>query len=217
MTKIWILSAHRAFGECLARSLAGDGREVCHGVTVDEIEASLDDPQSLLLVDLRHPGGDVQSLLRRRERLGSLMKVLLLGLCPEDDPDGLSLLEWNLDGSLPLDAGLSDMADAVAQIERGEKVYPPAVAYLLFERLAEKVREQEMRRRLEAFTLTRRELEVLQLLGRRQSNDAIAGHLGISIHTVKNHVHNILGKLEVDNRVSAVDLACRRGWLRHVA
>lgn len=51
--------------------------------------------------------------------------------------------------------------------------------------------------------LTDRELEVLQLIVRDASNREIAAELHISVHTVKNHVHNILDKLGVDNRRDA--------------
>ena len=55
--------------------------------------------------------------------------------------------------------------------------------------------------------LTAREQEVLQLLSKRMSNKEIAKELCVSLFTVKNHVHNILDKLEVDSRGEAVDVA----------
>lgn len=212
---ILILSSHRALVECLERILSKGGRyAVRHGT---DVEDGMSGPggrgTDLILVDLGYPVDDLELLFRRRD---PSVKILLLGFDPAAEPGNLRWLEAGVDGSLPLDAGLEDMVDAIERILQGEKIYPPKVAFLLFERLAQKARERDVRQRLEALVLTRRELQVLRLLGRRRSNDGIAGELGISIHTVKNHVHNILRKLKVKNRASAVDLAFRRGWLgRH--
>lgn len=62
--------------------------------------------------------------------------------------------------------------------------------------------------------LSGREMEVLELIEAGLTNDAIASRLCLSTHTIKNHVHNILKKLEVKNRHVAVEMALKRGWLR---
>jgi DNA-binding NarL/FixJ family response regulator len=59
--------------------------------------------------------------------------------------------------------------------------------------------------------LTRRQLEVLRALAAGGSNAAIGARLGISEHTVRNHVHALLGKLGAANRTDAVTIAMRRG------
>jgi DNA-binding CsgD family transcriptional regulator len=61
--------------------------------------------------------------------------------------------------------------------------------------------------------LTRRELEVLELLGEGRPNKAIAERLGISDQTVKFHVASIIGKLGASNRTDAVRRALRRGLI----
>jgi DNA-binding NarL/FixJ family response regulator len=63
-------------------------------------------------------------------------------------------------------------------------------------------------------TLTRRELEVLELLASGLSNREIADRLGVSFHTVKFHVNAILGKLGASSRTEVVALAARAGLLR---
>jgi two-component system, NarL family, response regulator YdfI len=62
-----------------------------------------------------------------------------------------------------------------------------------------------------AESLTRRELEVLQMLAAGLSNKEIAARLNISEHTVKFHVASILGKLGAGSRTEAVSLGIRRG------
>jgi ATP/maltotriose-dependent transcriptional regulator MalT len=58
--------------------------------------------------------------------------------------------------------------------------------------------------------LTQRERQVLALMADRMSNQEIADELSLSLYTVKNHVHNILEKLQVDDRFDAIDHARRR-------
>ena len=77
----------------------------------------------------------------------------------------------------------------------------PRVAATLLRRVTalaagDRSREEDVR-------LTARELEILELLERGMSNKDIARHLGIEVATAKNHVHNILGKLQVHGRGQA--------------
>lgn len=64
--------------------------------------------------------------------------------------------------------------------------------------------------------LTSREIEVLQELSSGASNREIADTLVISVNTVKNHVHNIMSKLEINNRQDLIDYARRNGITRQV-
>jgi DNA-binding CsgD family transcriptional regulator len=61
--------------------------------------------------------------------------------------------------------------------------------------------------------LTAREQQVLGAIARGLQNKEIAQELGISLATVRNHVHNILEKLEVHSKLEAVSLAFRQGWV----
>lgn len=61
--------------------------------------------------------------------------------------------------------------------------------------------------------LTVREKQVLGAIARGLQNKEIAQELGISLATVRNHVHNTLEKLEVHSKLEAVSLAFRRGWV----
>jgi DNA-binding CsgD family transcriptional regulator len=62
--------------------------------------------------------------------------------------------------------------------------------------------------------LSHREQEVLQWVASGLQNKEIARELGLSPATVRNHVHNLLEKLEVHSKLEAVSLAFRRGWVR---
>jgi two-component system NarL family response regulator len=85
-------------------------------------------------------------------------------------------------------------------VHKGEYLLQPAIA----ERLAQRQPGAE---------LSAREVEVLRLVARGDINKEIAGSLGISESTVKNHLNNILGKLNARDRTEAVTTALRRGYL----
>ncbi len=65
-----------------------------------------------------------------------------------------------------------------------------------------------------AYPLTPRENDVLQCVADGLQNKEVAQRLGISVATARNHVHNILEKLEVHSKLEAVSLAFRRGWVQ---
>jgi DNA-binding NarL/FixJ family response regulator len=61
--------------------------------------------------------------------------------------------------------------------------------------------------------LTSREVEILHWVAAGLPNKDVAHQLGISLATVRNHIHSILEKLEVHSKLEAVSLAFRRGWV----
>ena len=61
--------------------------------------------------------------------------------------------------------------------------------------------------------LTARETEVLQCVARGLQNKEVAEELGISLATARNHIHNMLEKLEVHSKLEAVSMAFREGWV----
>ena len=89
------------------------------------------------------------------------------------------------------------------------------MAHALFAHLSELAREPWNGEAVEPVPLTARELEILYHISKGWSNHQIANHLYISLHTVKNHVHNILKKLQVQRRLEAVEYANQRHWLSH--
>jgi DNA-binding NarL/FixJ family response regulator len=92
--------------------------------------------------------------------------------------------------------------------------YPAVAARILSQfRQAEPAAPQQPAQPLVA-PLSAREIEVLDLAARGNSNKIIARKLGISDQTVKNHISTILRKLEVNDRTEAVVYALKNGWIR---
>ncbi len=104
---------------------------------------------------------------------------------------------------------LADLKEGLAALLQGEALYlpaaPPAPIRLAAVPAAAVAPPVE---------LTSREIEILKLVAVGLANKEIAKKLIISLHTVKNHVHNILEKLGLSGRYAAVAYACQRGWLQ---
>lgn len=100
---------------------------------------------------------------------------------------------------------IDDMVTAIRMAKEGKADVPPDITAALMERLAEYAQifsDLEIGV-IESAGLTDRELEVLELLGKNMTNYEIADKLVIEVGTVKNHVHNILNKLNVTSRNEA--------------
>jgi len=169
-------------------------------------------PASVLLVGLDLPGGTVELIRQVRYRFPAVA-TLVLGDAEASD-EILACLEAGARGYVLRQQSIEDLKAAVERLARGETVVTPETAYRLFRRLGELGRESRRRGQLEFLDLTARELEILGLIAQGCSNQEIADRLFLSIHTVKNHVHNLLERLGLTTRAQAVDYARSRGWLR---
>jgi DNA-binding NarL/FixJ family response regulator len=136
------------------------------------------------------------------------MKVLMIGV--EDNPKTiLRYIEAGVSGWIATYESLDDVVYKVMAAKDNKALVSPTVAALMMERIAQLAQQPT----LGAFgqwktelvdNLTARECEVLDLIGKGRTNQDIAHELIIERGTVKNHVHNILRKLEVNNRHEAV-------------
>jgi DNA-binding NarL/FixJ family response regulator len=153
----------------------------------------------LVLLDLRMPklGGLEVIEHLRREGLG--VKVLVLTTY-DADSDIVSVLAAGASGYLLKDASSEELLRAIRDVAHGRTALSPAVAGRC------SLREPEL--------LSPREIEVLTLLSRGESNKAIGKLLFISEATVKTHLLHIFKKLGVDDRTAAVVRAVELGILR---
>ena len=129
---------------------------------------------------------------------------------PEADEEVLRLAEAGVAGLVTREASLAEVLDAVAAAARREVLTSPAVTAVLLRRVAALGGGRQAGA---GPGLTRRERQIVGLIGRGLSNKEIAGTLRIEVPTVKNHVHNILEKLHVHRRAEAVTAARARGEL----
>jgi len=140
------------------------------------------------------------------------VKILMMGVS-ELECDVLACAEAGVTGCLPKEASLEDLLNHVQAAAAGEALCSPKVAGLLLSRVAESGREKQLRQVRGLPNLTRRELEIIALIEEGLSNKEIAIRLQIEVQTVKNHIHNILEKLQLDGRREAARFARERGLL----
>ncbi|MEE1753840.1 response regulator transcription factor [Streptomyces sp. SP18CS02] len=121
----------------------------------------------------------------------------------DTDADILAAVEAGAVGYLLKDAPPEELAAAVRTAAAGRSALAPAVAHRLMDRM-----------RAPAQALTKRELEVLQLVGDGLSNQQISKRLFLSQATVKSHLVHVFAKLGVDSRTAAVAAATARRLIR---
>ena len=118
-------------------------------------------------------------------------------------------------GYVARDASIDALCKALAEIVAGRLPCPPEIAGGLLRALfGREPRTQESELHL---SLTRRESEVLELLGRGFSNKEIASELCLSVATVKHHVHHVLEKLQLQRRAQAMRRVREMPWIARVA
>ena len=172
----------------------------------EELEGLMSAPHVALL-DLELPDG--YGAARGIRDAWPSIGIVALAVREADD-DVVSWAEAGVSGLVSREASLAQLLDAIEAAVEHELVCSRAVAGALLRRVAAMSSEHPLR---DGPALTPREREIVGLIGDGLSNKAIAHTLHIELATVKNHVHNILEKLSVDNRTEAVAVARARGDL----
>jgi len=206
--RIYLIYGYRLLTEAVACCLEARPEVAVAGVTQDlgeALERLAELAVDVVLIDAsvarRQAVAMVAELAEKRPRL----RLLPLGL--ESDDEVLAFLEAGASGYLMRRASFDELLATVAAVHRGEPPCSPQVAASVCARIVELAQARESRRRQPKAALTPRELEILALVAEGLRNKEIAGRLNITLATVKNHVHNVLDKLQVRNRRQAVQWA----------
>lgn len=171
----------------------------------DAIRLCREKSPEVALVDLVMPGGGIETTRLIREQNPNTQVVLLTSF--EDAQQIVQAVRAGALSCLLKDVDADALAEAVRKAARGEAVLHQRVAARLMELL-----RQENEPGAEMLdSLSQREREVLALIAEGLNNQQIAERLGIGEKTVKTHVSNVLGKLDVSDRTQAAVYAWKSG------
>jgi two-component system response regulator DegU len=180
----------------------------------------------VVLMDINMPNINGVEATRRLVEKAPETKVIILSI--HDDETYVShAVQTGASGYLLKEMDADSLIEAVKVVAEGGAYLHPKITYNLlneFRRLSTTTKTnnanpntiglQEVEYRKPLHILTRRECEVLQLLADGKSNRGIGEDLFISEKTVKNHVSNILQKMNVNDRTQAVVEAIKSGWVK---
>ncbi len=141
------------------------------------------------------------------------IKTIVIGV-PDKEEDILASIEQEgAAGYLLMNSSLDDLLMSINAVMKGEALCSPRIVGLAFDRVSTLARGVDHVHTINDSKLTRRESEIVRLIDDGLSNKEIAARLHIEVSTVKNHVHNILDKLHLRSRYSAVKFARARGLM----
>jgi DNA-binding NarL/FixJ family response regulator len=184
---------------------AGDG--------LPAVDAAVRSRPDVALVDIRMPRLDgIEATRRILARTGNRSRVLIVTTYGLDEYV-YEALRAGASGFMLKDAPPEDLIAAVKVVAAGEALLDPAVTRAVIEEFV-RIKPREPPPGTGLDELTERELEVLKLLTRGQSNAEIAATLVVSDATVKTHVARVLMKLGVRDRVQAVIFAYESGLVQ---
>ena len=162
----------------------------------------------VVVMDLNMPGISGVEAIRQMATFAPRSRVLVL-TASDEDADVMDAIMAGACGYLLKDASITELLAGIRAAAEGESLVSPAIASKVLQRL----RETGLEPREEAAPsqLSDREMQVLRLIASGQDNAQIAAELHISPKTVKNHISNILMKLQIENRIQAAVFAVRAG------
>jgi DNA-binding NarL/FixJ family response regulator len=207
--RVLVADDHAGFRAGLAALLRAQDDVALVGEAVDGTDAvakALELQPDGVLMDLAMPGHDCVAATRRIADTSPHIAVLVLTMA-DDDAAVFDALRAGARGYLLKGADRTELTRAIHAVAAGGAIFGPDVARRLLQSFA----SAPASRALAFPELSEREREILELVARGLSNQQIVDRLVISPKTVRNHVSNIFGKLQVRDRAEAVVRAREAG------
>lgn len=212
--QVFLLAENRLLREALARILSkkADIRVVGSAAfspqVVEEIAVAC--PDVLLFDSMPFALSDL-GVIPELHKLIPALKVVMIGM-ESDRETFLRAVREGAVGYLLKDASAMEVATAVRSAASQEAVCPPDLCLSLFQYVKQQGRTFPNFQAKQQLGLTRREQQLVQMIGRGLTNKEIASQLNVAEQTVKNHVHRMLRKVGVTDRLAVVELCRTQGW-----
>lgn len=212
--RILLVDDQPLFRGAIAALIAGQDDMVVVGEAengLDAVEKASALTPDLVVMDIEMPiMNGVEATRLIRERLPGV-KVVMLTVSETDD-HVFDAIRFGAHGYLLKDLRPEQLYDLIRSVMRNETPLSPAIAgRLLKEIQSGATKRNSSLTPTQEPAITRRELEVLQFVAEGMSNKEIGKRLWITEGTVKNHVHNALEKLQMENRIQATAYIVRQG------
>jgi two-component system NarL family response regulator len=182
--------------------------EAGDGVAATELAASA--VPDVILMDVRMPKRSGIEACVAIKDVAPTARIIMLTVSDEE-ADLSDAVKNGASGYLLKDSSIDEVAQAIRVVADGQSLISPSMAIKLLDEFKQMSRTD--RQQVPSPRLTDRELEVLKLVAQGLNNREIAKRLFISENTVKNHVRNILEKLQLHSRMEAVMYAVREKLL----
>jgi DNA-binding NarL/FixJ family response regulator len=204
--KVFILCCNRLLRESIARILS---KKTDFEIVASEALGTASCEQ------IMNSGADVLVLDSMEALFGNpqasptkLSRSVMCVLVAMDDNHNhfLTAVRRGARGYVLQDASATDVVSAIRTVAEGHVACPPRYTQVLFEFIAAQTEKLPNSRKQVRWGLTRREQQLIPLISQGLSNKEIANHLSLSEQTIKNHIHRILRKVGVSDRLSACDL-----------
>jgi DNA-binding NarL/FixJ family response regulator len=214
--RVLVVDDHALFRRGLQMVLGAEDDIEVVGEASDGTEAlkvAAETTPDIVLMDVRMPRrGGIDATMAIKDAVPSA-KIIMLTISDEEG-DLFDAIKAGAMGYLLKEISIEEVASAVRAVFTGQSLISPSMASKLLTEFATMVRKDDDRQQqVPTPRLTDREMEVLKLVAKGMNNRDIAKKLFISENTVKNHIRNILEKLQLHSRMEAVVYAVREKLL----
>ncbi|HET8606267.1 MAG TPA: response regulator transcription factor [Gaiellaceae bacterium] len=209
--RVLLVDDHDLFRTGLRNLLEEQGVQIVGeaGTGTDAVRYVRELAPDVVVMDLNMPGMSGVEATRQVTSIAPLTRVVVLTIS-DQDADVMDAILAGACGYLLKDSSIQELMRGIGAAAIGESLISPHIAGKVLQRVrastpsavdAETIRSE----------LSDREIQVLKLIANGKDNALIAAELHISPKTVKNHISNILMKLQIENRIQAAVYAVRSG------
>jgi len=209
--RVLIVDDHDLFRSGLRNLLEDEGVHVVGEASAGQEALNIvrEVAPDVVVMDLNMPGMGGVEATRHISTIAPLTRVVMLTISDQDN-DVIDAILAGACGYLLKDSSIQELIAGIKAASQGESLISPTIASKVLQRVRASSTQPEIENTIRA-ELSEREIEVLKLIANGKDNAMIAGELHISPKTVKNHISNILMKLQIDNRIKAAVYAVRSG------
>ena len=209
--RVLIVDDHDLFRTGLRTLLESEGVDVVGEAAAggDAIRIVRELAPDVVVMDLNMPQMTGVEATRQIVSVAPLTRVVVLTISDEDG-DVMDAILAGACGYLLKDASVQELMQGIRSAAVGEALISPGIAAKVLRKIRASAAQPEIEKTIRS-ELSEREIDVLKLIANGKDNADIAAELHISPKTVKNHISNILMKLQIENRIQAAVYAVRSG------